>query len=79
MSLHAEYTTKPGALIFQKTISRCRPVIIFEHLYLPDADVTSLTPHGYSIRSIDNASGELTTAFDRSVGHNSVLLPVSDH
>lgn len=60
---------------FTKTIAKCQPAIIFEHLYLSDADVSRLIPSGYSIRSVNNESGELTAVFDRSVGHNSVLLP----
>ncbi len=60
-----------------KTILKNRPVIFFEHLYLSDEAVTSLVPQGYSLRSVDGESGELTPAFDRSVGHNSVLLPVA--
>lgn len=62
----------------KETVARYRPAIIFEHLYLSDADVSKLIPHGYSIRSVDNTSGELTAAFDRSVGHNSVLMPVGN-
>lgn len=58
-----------------QTVARYRPVIFFEHLYLADDQVARLVPDGYSIRSVDNTSGEFSPAFDRSVGHNSVLLP----
>lgn len=59
-----------------KTVAKYRPVIFFEHLYLSDDEVAKLVPQGYAIRSVDNATGEFSSTFDRSVGHNSVLLPV---
>jgi FkbM family methyltransferase len=59
------------------TISRFRPTIFFEHLYLSDQEIARLVPSSYSLRSVSDSSGALTSSFDRSVGHNSVLLPDS--
>ena len=61
-----------------KTIAKARPVIFFEHLYLSDKDIMTLVPDGYSLHSLHNLTGEFTKAFDRAVGHNSVLLPLAD-
>jgi Methyltransferase FkbM domain len=60
-----------------KCIEKRRPVIFFEHLYLSDLEVSSLIPRGYSLHSVDNKTGDLSAAFDRTVGHNSVLLPTA--
>ena len=68
---------EPSALAgFAEIIRQHHPVIFFEHLYLSDPDVAKVVPEGYSIHSVDNITGELTPAFDRSVGHNSVLVPL---
>ena len=60
-----------------ETMHRHRPAILFEHLYLSDQEVAKLVPEGYSLHSVNNTTGELISVFDRSVGHNSALLPVS--
>jgi FkbM family methyltransferase len=58
-------------------ISRYRPVIFFEHLYLSDEEVSRLVPPGYMLQSVANTDGRLTDGFDRSAGHNSVLIPAT--
>ena len=60
---------------FARTVAKYRPVIFFEHLYLSDNEVAKLVPQGYVIRSVDDTTGEFSPGFDRSVGHNSVLIP----
>jgi len=60
----------------ERTIHTYRPVVFFEHLYLSDEQVANVVPAGYQLRSV-REDGTLTERFDRSVGHNSVLLPIS--
>ncbi len=60
---------------FADTIALHHPIIFFEHLYLTDKEVAELVPPGYSLHSVAIDTGSITTGFDRSVGHNSVLLP----
>lgn len=59
-------------------IRRHRPLIIFEHLFLPDEIVEQLTPPGYERFSIHDVTGELITRIERQLSHNSLLLPVED-
>jgi FkbM family methyltransferase len=55
-----------------------RPIIIFEHLFLPDEIIEQLTPPGYERFSIHDETGELIPRIERRFSHNSLLLPV-DH
>jgi len=59
-----------------RVIGRHRPVIIFEHLFLPDEIVEQLTPPGYERFSIHDETGELIPRIERRLSHNSLLLPV---
>jgi len=59
----------------ERTLHAHRPVVFFEHLYLSDDQLAALVPAGYRVRSVRD-DGTLTERFDRSVGHNSVLLPI---
>lgn len=53
-----------------------RPVIFFEHIDITDAEIDSMTPTGYLLKTVSNTSGDLTRAFEREAGHNSVFLPL---
>lgn len=55
-----------------------RPIIIFEHLFLPDEIVKQLTPPGYEQFSIHDETGELIPRIERQLSHNSLLLPVEN-
>lgn len=59
----------------KKIIEMHRPVIFFEHIEIPDEEIRSLVPSGYSLKTVSNSKGGLTDAFEREAGHNSVLLP----
>jgi FkbM family methyltransferase len=59
-----------------RIISRHRPMIIFEHLFLSDEIVRQLTPPGYELFSIHDENGDLIPWIDREFSHNSLLLPV---
>ncbi len=53
-----------------------RPIIVFEHLFLPDEIVKQLTPQDYEQFSIHDETGELIPWIERRLSHNSLLLPV---
>lgn len=54
-----------------------RPIIFFEHIEITDLQIESILPTGYEVRTVSNSTGELTSNFERSAGHNSVFLPIS--
>lgn len=56
-------------------ISAKKPKVFFEHLSISDSAIKKLVPPNYVLHSISDRTGELTFGFDRSVGHNSALLP----
>ena len=59
-----------------ETIRRHRPVIFFEHVFLTEEQIKSLTPPDYSLRLVLD-SGELTGDWQRrNEGHDAVLIPV---
>lgn len=59
----------------KQLISSHRPVVFFEHIEIGDEEVFSLVPDGYRLQTVSNVDGSLTNSFDRSAGHNSVLIP----
>ena len=59
----------------KRLISEYRPIVFFEHIEIGDEEVFSLVPSGYRLQTVSNADGTLTNSFDRSAGHNSVLIP----
>lgn len=61
----------------EKTISRHKPVVFFEHISITDDEVTKIVPPLYQIFSVSDADGSLSPGFDRRRGHNSVLMPGS--
>lgn len=70
---------EPSVLAGMKAvIARCRPVIAFEHMFLDDARIASLVPHGYRLAFIGDADGALSHTLDRSRSHNAALLPAGD-
>lgn len=58
-----------------RLIAEHQPLIFFEHIELSDAQVTGLIPEGYRIGTLCDRTGEILETFDRSVGHNSLLIP----
>jgi FkbM family methyltransferase len=59
----------------QGIIRELRPTIVFEHLFLSDADLSRLVPDGYLLRFLHDADGRVLEGLDRTVSHNAVLLP----
>jgi FkbM family methyltransferase len=59
----------------QQTIRRHQPVIFFEHISLQDEEIHRMVPDNYSLSSVSDADGTIGTSFDRSIGHNSVMIP----
>jgi FkbM family methyltransferase len=58
-----------------QTIAGRRPVIIFEHIWLSDEQIRSLSPNGYRLKFILD-DGTLTDDFAlRRNGHDAILLP----
>jgi len=56
-------------------ISQHSPIIFFEHISITDIEVSKIVPPKYEIFSVDDTDGTLSLGFDRSRGHNSVLIP----
>ncbi|MBD2124676.1 FkbM family methyltransferase [Trichocoleus sp. FACHB-262] len=56
-------------------ISKFRPTIFLEHISISDEEVMDLIPEGYEIFSVSDHDGSLTVSFNRSIGHNSALIP----
>lgn len=61
----------------KQIIATHRPVIFFEHISLSDEEIQRLVPYGYYIATVNNRDGTLSSTFDRSVGHNSALIPLA--
>lgn len=59
-----------------RIISEFQPIIFFEHIGMTDHEIANLTPKGCRLGSVAQPSGIITNAFDRDVGHNSVMFPV---
>jgi FkbM family methyltransferase len=59
----------------RQVIDSYRPIIFFEHISLTNEEVKGIVPEGYRIYSVSDADGSLSSGFDRSRGHNSVLMP----
>lgn len=58
-----------------RIIREHHPVVFFEHIELHDDQVTALVPNGYSLGTVNDDTGEILPGFDRTKGHNSVLIP----
>jgi FkbM family methyltransferase len=58
-----------------RVILEYKPIIFFEHISLSDDGIKTSLPSGYRLASVSQPQGEITASFDRTVGHNSVLLP----
>jgi FkbM family methyltransferase len=58
-----------------KTIKKHKPIIFFEHISLTDKEICSIVPSDYDLFTVNDLDGSLSTKFDRSRGHNSVLMP----
>jgi FkbM family methyltransferase len=58
-----------------RTIAEYQPVIFFEHISLNPIDVGSLVPKNYSLFTVSDSTGELVQGTNRTLGHNSVLVP----
>jgi FkbM family methyltransferase len=58
-----------------QTISSHRPVIIFEHIWLTDAQVRQLAPKGYLLKFILDDGSLTADLAARRRGHDAVLLP----
>jgi len=56
-------------------IQQTNPAIFIEHLFVSEDVLKSLLPTGYVIKTVSRIDGSLSNGFDRSWGHNSVLLP----
>jgi hypothetical protein len=54
-----------------------KPVIFFEHLSLSGTQIKDIIPSGYEIFTVASIKGHLMRGFDRSLGHNSALLPAT--
>jgi hypothetical protein len=59
----------------QKLIATHHPVIVFEHLFLSNDSLKSMTPPGYDLFYIHDKSGALSPVLDRSCSHNCILIP----
>lgn len=57
------------------TIAQCRPVIIFEHIWLSDDQVKNIIPENYLLAFIHD-DGVISKEYDnRRKGHDAILLP----
>ena len=52
-----------------------KPKVFFEHISLTEEDIQNHLPADYKVVSISDRDGTLHSKFDRTVGHNSVLIP----
>jgi len=52
-----------------------RPKVFFEHISLTEKDIQNHLPAKYKFVSISDCDGSLHHKFDRTVGHNSVMIP----
>lgn len=59
----------------RETIRTHRPVVFFEHISLTDAQVQAMVPEGYDVYAVGSTDGSLKKGFDRTLGHNSALIP----
>ena len=52
-----------------------KPKVFFEHISLTEEEIHIHLPADYKVVSISDRDGSLHSKFDRTVGHNSVLIP----
>jgi FkbM family methyltransferase len=57
------------------TVRKHKPVIFFEHISMTDEEVEASVFEDYRLYSVSDKDGSLHPGFDRSLGHNSVLIP----
>lgn len=58
-----------------KLIRTKKPKVFFEHISLTEEDIQNHLPADYTVVSISDRDGFLHSKFDRTIGHNSVLIP----
>jgi len=58
-----------------KLIRTKKPKVFFEHISLSEEDIQNLLPTDYKVISISDRDGSMHYKFDRTVGHNSVMIP----
>jgi FkbM family methyltransferase len=59
----------------RELIATHKPVIVFEHIFLSDDALKSLTPSGYDLLFIHDKSGACSPVLDRRYSHNAILIP----
>jgi FkbM family methyltransferase len=59
-----------------RLIAEHQPLIFFEHIELDDDQVQMMLPKEYKLGTLCDQTGDILDNFDRSMGHNSVLIPV---
>ena len=59
----------------EKTIRNHKPKIFFEHISMTDEEILQSVPDGYELYTVADSDGELHAGFNRSIGHNSALIP----
>jgi FkbM family methyltransferase len=59
-----------------RMIAEHQPLIFFEHIELNDDQIQALIPREYKLGTLCDQTGNILDVFDRSVGHNSVLIPM---
>jgi FkbM family methyltransferase len=58
-----------------ETIAECRPIIVFEHIWLSDDQIRQFAPRGYLLYFIHD-DGTITTDFStRLKGHDAIFIP----
>ena len=58
-----------------ETIAEHRPIIVYEHIFLSDSQITELTPLNYSVFFIQDDGSIATDFAARCRGHDLMMVP----